>query len=255
MGRRSAVIKDVTTGAVEGQGFRRFEVADLMAEAQKVVAAARAEAAGILDRARSQAEAIRQSAGEEGRRVGIQEGTRQGREAGRTEAFEAARREFAEQQKSLIESCQQTITDINANRAAWETSARQDLIDLAMAIARRVARCVGQRDREVVRANLEEAIQLAGARSDVTIMVSPADAEAARQFARSLVDMREQWGHIRVVEDPEVSPGGCRIQWGTGAVDARLETQLDRIETELAAAGPPGGDSDDRADGAGAVDS
>ncbi|HUS97777.1 MAG TPA: FliH/SctL family protein [Hyphomicrobiaceae bacterium] len=233
MGGTLSVIKAGKGEVLKERGLKRFGLADVMDEAREVVAAARAEAAGIVEETRGQAEAIREAAREGGYRAGMEEGLRQGRETGRSEALEEATRTFVEQQRSLIESCRQTIASINERRGVWEASARQDLVDLAMAIARRVARRVGQRDREVVLANITEAIELAGSRSEVTIMVSPADAEAARQFASSLVDMRKQWEHIRVVEDEEVSPGGCRIQWGSGVVDATLETQLDRIEAEL----------------------
>jgi len=106
-----------------------------------------------------------------------------------------------------------------------------------MAIARRVAWHVGREHREVVLANLEEAVKLVGARTDVTIAVNPLDAEAARAFAKSLIDMREQWQKVRIVDEPEISPGGCRVQWGSGSIDATLETQLDRIDAELSAGG------------------
>ena len=235
MGRGPAVIKAGMAEVLEERGLERFNLADMMDEAREVAVTARAEAARTVEAARAEADAIRQAARDEGYRAGREQGICDGREAGRAEALEEASRTFAEQQRSLIESCRQTIASINEGRVAWAASARQDLIDLAVAIARRVARHVGQRDREVVLANIGEAIELAGARSEVTIMVNPADADAARQFAGSLVEMREQWEHIRVVEDAEVSPGGCRIQWGSGAVDASLETQLDRIEAELRA--------------------
>ena len=117
--------------------------------------------------------------------------------------------------------------------AAWEAAARQDLVDLAMAIARRVVRHVSESDRQVVVGNLDEAIRLAGERSDVTIKVNPADAEAARVFAESLADRQASCKLVKVVESPDISPGGCWIQWGSGAVDARIETQLDRIAAGL----------------------
>lgn len=236
MSRQSAVIKAGTLLEVEGRGgLRRFDLNDVVREAREMVVAARVEAERIVESARAEAKVLWEKAREEGRQAGLEEGLREGRETGRHEAYEAAKQEFAEQQKSLIASCEQAIGTINEERIGWAAAARQDLIELAMAIARRVAGRVGERDREVVLANLEEAIRLAGSRSEVRIKVSPVDAAAARDFAESLVSMHKQWEHVEIAEDPEVSPGGCRVQWGTGAVDARLETQLDRIKTELSA--------------------
>lgn len=210
-----------------------FRIDDVMREANQNIAAAKERAEAIVQEAQVQAVAIREAARREGREAGMQEGLRQGREQGRKEATEAAMREFASQHQSLITTVTGLIGSIERDRVHWNAAGRQDLIELAMAIARRVVEHVGECDREVVLANLEEAVRLVGARSDVTIAVSPKDAEAARLFARSLTEMQEQWQHVRIVEEPEVSPGGCRVQWGTGAVDATLETQLERIAAEL----------------------
>ena len=246
MGKRPTVIKVGEVEAFRRGAPRRFDLLDIAREMEQVRASAWAEAEAIVEAAKTEGDNIRRTAHEQGHRAGREQGFREGREAGRAEALEAARKEFAEQQKSLIESCQRLMTGINAGRVAWEAAARRDLIELAVAIARRVARHVGERDREAVLENLEEAVRLAGTRSEVSIVVSPLDAEAAREFARPLVEGREQCRHVRVVEDAAVSPGGCLIQWSGGAVDARLETQLDRIEAALVEGAAP---SDDRPGG------
>ena len=232
MSRVSTIIKARSEPAGRW-GLKSFELNDVLAEAQQRLADAKREAAAIIDKARRETE----TSSEEGYRKGYEDGLAQGRSAGRQtgrdEAFEAARREFGEQQKSLISACEQMFGEINAARVGWLASARQDLIELAIAMARRVVHAVGQREREVVRANLEEAIRLTGRRSEVTFHVNPQDAASARAFADSLIDRQGRWEHIHVVEDAQLSPGGCRVQCGSGSVDAALETQLQRIESEL----------------------
>jgi flagellar assembly protein FliH len=248
------VIKGDSAAVGKGLALRAFHMNDVMDEAREKLAGAldtvsaarqtlaaaneklsnaRKEAEAILARARSEVAGIQDVAREAGRQEGFQAGYEEGRQAGRAEALEAARLEFAENQQSLIDTCRSMIETISRERANWLAAARQDVIELAEAIARRVVHHVGQRDREVVLANLEEAVRLVGVRSVVTIAVNPADAEAARVFAQSLLDLKEHWEHIQVAEEPEVSPGGCRVQWGSGSVDATLETQLDRIAAEL----------------------
>ena len=182
--RKSTVIKADVARPMEGVALKPFDFVDMMGEVREAMERARVEAARIVQQARDEEQAIREKAREEGYQAGRAEGEQAGREAGRAEAREAARAEFAERQKSLIESCQDAIASINADRSAWQASARNDLVDLAMAIARRVVHCVGQRERQAVLANLDEAVRLAGERSDVTIMVSPADEETARDVRR-----------------------------------------------------------------------
>ncbi len=242
MGMQPGVIKADAVGRSSHANARPLHLKDLMAEVGTALAEARQEAARLVDEAKEEARVIRQAARDEGCRLGRDEGVKAGREVGEARAFEEASERFAQQQKSLIDACRQTIAGINQDRAEWKASAHQDLIELAMAIARRVTHQVGQRDRDVVLANLQEAVRLAGTRSDVTIAVNPADVEAAKLFAGTLMDAREQWEHVDVLVEPEVAPGGCRVQWGSGVVDARLDTQLDRIETELKGASPVGAD-------------
>ncbi len=237
MPKPGSVIKANSLPTLPNAHFRTFQLNDIIEEAKAFVARTHAEAEQVLREAEQRSRQIeqeaRKQADERGHREGYQRGLQEGRDAGREEAFNAAREEFTRQQGNLVASCKATISTINADRDTWLTIARQDLIDLAMAIARRVAHHVGEAHRSVVLANLEEAVRLVGARTDVSIAVNPRDGEAARAFAKSLIDMREQWTRVRVVEEAEVAAGGCRVQWGSGSVDATLETQLDRIEQEL----------------------
>lgn len=214
-------------------GLKSFQLNDVLHEARQMVTAARQEAARLVQEAKGQADSIRQAARRKGHDAGFAEGRREGMEAGRKEAFEVAQKEFADQQASLVAACQKIIDEINDRRADWWAAARQDLIDLAVAIARRVIVSVGQRERQAIEANLEEAVRLVGKRSEITIEVSPADTKAARAFAKQLIDRQAHWKQVSVVENTEIAPGGCRVQWDTGAVDATLETQLGRIAREL----------------------
>jgi len=62
------------------------------------------------------------------------------------------------------------------------------------------------------------------------------DAEAARRFAGSLMEPPQAVGSTVSIKEIQVSRRArCRVQWGSGGVDATLETQLDRMEAELIA--------------------
>lgn len=234
MSRQPTIIKARSAGP-ESLGARAFVVNDVLREARGILAAAQKNAAEMVEQARAEAGQIREQARKEGREAGFIAGHEAGFKVGREEAFAAASREFSEQQRLLVAACEDLIGQIEAGRSFWLASARQDLVELALAIARRVVHRVGERERSVVLANLEEAVRLAARRSEVTIVVHPADAAAARSFADGLLGRRDRWKHVEVVEDPRMSPGGCRVHWDHGVVDAALETQLDRIADQLAA--------------------
>jgi flagellar assembly protein FliH len=230
---QSVIIKAGAAQQAARLTLKPFHFGELADEATALLASARGEADRIIAEARVEAENIRTVARDEGHAEGHAAGYAEGVAQGKSEALAEARETFNEQQKNLVASFERVIRSVDDERATWRASARQDLVDLAVAIARRVAHVVGERDRQVVLGNLDQAIEIVGNRSEVSLLVSPRDEEAARSFARSLTEMHDQWQEVRVKLDPEIAPGGCRVQWGTGAVDARLATQLDRIAAEL----------------------
>lgn len=218
-----------------------FQLDDVLEEARRSVTEARREADTLLQSARREAETLRREAGEEGYRAGFAQGRSEGEQAGRREVFEAARREFADQQGALTAAWTAALEQIDANRAEWLAGARHDLIELAMAIADRVVHCIGQRERAAIEANLGEAIRLTGRRSEVTVQVNPADAAAARAFAEEAVRRQEALENVRVQDCEDLAPGGCRVVWGDGSVDASIDTQLERIANALGVSRRPRG--------------
>lgn len=232
MAQRPTIIKAGTAGP-DTLGCRTFALNDVLDEVREAQEKTRRQIEQMLAGAQGEAENIRESAREQGFRVGYEEGFSVGSQAGRKEAAEAAQSEFTRQHANLAETARQVIAGIEAQRAQWWAAARNDLVDLALAIAGRVAHSVGQREREAVLRNIEEAARIMGRRSDVVITVNPADAETARQFAPTLTETRGQCQHVQIVEDASVAAGGCKVQWGTGMVDATLEKQLDRIREAL----------------------
>ena len=52
---------------------------------------------------------------------------------------------------------------------------------------------------------------------------------------RTLIDAMSSLGDAEVTPDAAVSQGGCRVETRFGTIDQQIESQLQRIEEELAA--------------------
>jgi len=223
------------TAATDRRALRaaRMSFADLRRQADRVLASAHTQAAEILDAARAEAQRQAAEALEAARRAGHEQGVPEGREAGRAEAFEDAQARFAEQHGSLVAALSGALEQLDADRRALMVSAQRELIELALAIAERVVKAHVACDAEAVRANLAEAIELAGHRRDVTVRVHPDDCATAEQFAAGLGRPEAPRGHVTVTADAAVARGGCVVTTDHGEIDARLETQLARIAEAL----------------------
>ncbi len=224
----SGIIK-AADAIVSAERLSAFHFRDVYAEAETIIGRARSEADRILADMGGQAEAIRSQAEQEGLAAGREQGLAEGRQEGRAEAFAAAQEAFSKEQTQLVATLNDALNQVDRQKRGLLAAAYRDLIELAIAIARRVVKRIGETDRDVVIENAREIIERIGRRSDMVLEVHPDDLDAMRTFAATLFAEGEQRTHVHIVSDASIDPGGCRYRSGDSVVDAGLDAQVNQI--------------------------
>jgi flagellar assembly protein FliH len=196
-----------------------FNLDDVSAEAADCVARAKAEAAEIVAEAQSESEAIRRQAAEEGCKAAMQE-------------FDKL---VAEHVAPAIAAIQQTDAELQQTKQAWIARWETDVVRLAAAIAARVVRRELRRQPDITLSLIQEALDLAAGSPNVRLHLNPEDYQALGVQVRSLIDAMSSLGDAEVVPDATISRSGCRVETRFGTIDQQIESQLRRIEEELAA--------------------
>lgn len=210
-----------------------FSMRDVEEHARTILVAARTQAEALIAEAQAEGEAIKQRMASEGMALGRQEGLARGAEEGRKSGHEAA---LAEHRESLTELAAALTTageDLDQARKRLETSAVREVIELAIAIARRVTHRQAANDPQVMLANVQEAVKLAVGSTDVRIIVHP---KQLRTLEDELPQLKARWtniSHIELAGDESIGLGGCRIGTKVGDIHAEMDTQLDRIVADL----------------------
>ena len=223
-----------------------FSMRDIEEQAQSMVRQSRQAAEQVLGRAQREADALRQSAREEGKAQGYAAGLAQGMVEGRAEGLRRATEEghaaghaagLAEvgpQLSAAHAAITSALAQIDASRHDLEQAATNEVVQLALAVARRITKRQAAVDPGVLAANLSDALSLAVRAADVRLVVHPDQRVTIEQ---ELPRLKLEWTsltHVELVEDPSITPGGCRVLTrGGGEIDARIETQLDRIIAEM----------------------
>jgi len=223
-----------------------FSMRDIEEQAQSLVRQARQAAEQVLARAQREAEALRRKAREEGKTEGYSAGLAQGMAEGRAEGLQRATEEghAAGRAAGLAEVGPQltaahaalasALSQIDAGRHDLEQAATAEVVQLALAVARRVTLRQSALDPAVLVANLSDAVRLAVRAADIRIIVHPDQRATVEQ---ELPRLKMDWptlAHVELVDDPTITPGGCRVMTRSGGeIDARIETQLDRIVAEM----------------------
>ncbi|TAN53103.1 MAG: flagellar assembly protein FliH [Methylococcaceae bacterium] len=163
----------------------------------------------------------------EGKQKGYDEGYQQGNQEGHAEGLAEGRKqgqeELAELQRHYAERFQQLWAALSAPLAELDDEVEHELLLLAVAIAKQVVRRELKLDPgQIVATAKAAAAALPSAARDITLHLHPEDGELLKE-ALSLTEQGVQW---KILEDPLITHGGCRITSESSAVDATVEKRL-----------------------------
>jgi flagellar assembly protein FliH len=163
---------------------------------------------------------------EDARAEGYAEGLEEGRAAGRAEAYEAGRAEMAAEMDSLRAVA---ATFSGAVAAADETIA-SDVLDLALHLARSMVRTAFTVRPELIIPIVREAIDyLPVLQQPAILALNPEDIEIVRAALGDEIDK----GGWRVVADPQVGRGGCKVDTASNQIDAQAAARWNRLAHAL----------------------
>jgi flagellar assembly protein FliH len=148
---------------------------------------------------------------------GFAQGERAGAEA-------AARRGEA-----MLRRLTQSLEEVAALRAQVIHDTEHQMVQLALAIARRIVHREVTLDHDVLVAIARVAMDRLGDTTQLTVRLNPEDHAAVTASGA------EQWtrGHVNVVADARLPRGGCRIESDLGLVDASIDAQLHEVAQVL----------------------
>lgn len=171
-------------------------------------------------------EQIQQQAHQEGYREGYQEGLLQGREQGYREGGEQALQE-AQRLNQLLVKVNETLQQLDQEMA-------RQMLELSLGIARQMLRQALPVFPELVLPVVREAINsLPQANQQPQLILHPQDAA----LVRAHLEAELAHGHWRVVEDGQISRGGCRLETAQSELDATLENRWKQILESLGQSG------------------
>lgn len=119
-----------------------------------------------------------------------------------------------------------TLEELGTLREQMICKTEREVVQLALAIAARILHREVAVDRELLVALARVALDRLGERSSATVRLNPEDCPAG---AGRTVDQRL----VRIVPDPAVVRGGCRVESDFGSIDVGVEAQLKEITDAL----------------------
>lgn len=159
----------------------------------------------------------------------------EGFEQGRHEGVQAGQKQVAAQVQRLnqiLNALAEPLRDVNAR-------VEQELVQLALAVARQVVRREVSIEPAQVIAVVREAIAALPSHAErIQVFLHPDDAALMRDHTAG-TESAAAW---RILEDPALTRGGCRVTSENSHIDATLESRLAAVVEQLMG-GPDDGTS------------
>lgn len=186
-------------------------------EEQKIIKSAEEYKNNEIEKTKKICEEIKEDA----RREGFDKGFNEGKEA----AFERS--------KSIIEAIEQVLSEALREKDEIIKKAEHQIVELSMAIAKKITKCEVLLNRDVIIYSVNEAISKIVDHDTINIYMNLKDIEVFTQRKDEILKSLPINSKVKIIEDNSIMPGGCIISTNMGNIDATISTQLLEVERLL----------------------
>lgn len=210
-----------------------FNYEDIQRQCQERLKEATRQAKLILEEAHQEAAGVRRQAEEQGRGLGLTEGMNDAERQVAQRAEELAEKKSTQRIRTLLPALESAAKQVASNRERWLAEWEASAFELAVAIAGRILRTELAADPELARGMISDALQTAAGSTRLRVRLHPEDVVLLGDRAEDVVKSLASCGEATILADETIERGGSVVETQHGVIDARLETQLDRILQEL----------------------
>ena len=210
-----------------------FNFEDLRQSCDDYMQQTREQAKRIIEQAKADAELIKQQALSQGKQDGLSQGLQNAKEDITQQAGKLASDQTTERFSTVLPAIAKIAKTLEVERDRWLTDWESTAIRLCVAIAEKIVRRKLDINPELGRDLILDVIKQVSGHPEIRVHLNPDDLKSLGDNAKDLIASVASCGNATLHADPEIAAGSCLIETQHGVLDARLETQLERIASEL----------------------
>ncbi|MBN1593360.1 MAG: hypothetical protein JW941_08980 [Candidatus Coatesbacteria bacterium] len=189
--------------------------------ADELIQAAEKRASEIVNDAQARASKMLNEAKAQGIKLGKDEGSRHARE----EALSVARQEVA----ATVAAMQRAAQELSKVREKVLNESDTEMLSLVLGVTRLILSREIKTDKTLILEQIRRAARILGEADEIVVKLHPLDLKTAQNSVDSLIPDGKSM-RISLIADKSIEQGGCMVECDRGSVDARISTQLGRIE-------------------------
>ncbi|WP_432799455.1 FliH/SctL family protein [Poriferisphaera sp. WC338] len=206
-----------------------LDLGDIGRQAAKLRVQAEGRAAEILSDAQREAQTLVAGAHE----IGLQQGKEEGHAEGYPVGLQQGKQEALQLELEKLSQLQTAWADVvgqwDGARSQMEAEARESILEFTLKLAERLVHRVIEVDHTVVVDQVANALSNILRPYDVSVQINPEDRPMLEEALPELMNEFRHLTHVELVDNVEITRGGCTVAYGRGEIDGQIETQLERI--------------------------
>lgn len=195
---------------------------------EEMIAQAESQASELLEAARTAAEGILKEARANAEEMAL-EIRGQAWQAGHAEGVEAGMEALRQQGNALAADLEVLTQGLQAGKDDMYRRLEDDVIELSLAIAKKIVNTAIDRDDAVYGALIQNALNQMKLEGKLTIRLSQQDAARLFPGGTASFDLGDRRVVAQISADPYMKPGDCILESEAEMVDAGVDTQMAAI--------------------------
>jgi flagellar assembly protein FliH len=136
----------------------------------------------------------------------------------------------AQEVEAVLSCLQQALSKLQGLRKEIYHSIEKEVVNLALAVARKVVCQEVEINKEVVLEIVRAALSRVEVPGEITVKLNPADLQFIQDTNIQVTDFFPHLDHVRFEAEVSILNGGCIIETNLGEIDARIEKQFQVVE-------------------------
>jgi flagellar assembly protein FliH len=131
--------------------------------------------------------------------------------------------------EAMLRRLTQTLEELTTLRAQMIHQTERQMVQLALAVARRIVHREVSLDQDLLIAMARVALERLGESARVTVRLHP------EEFAATAAARAADWtgSSVEVIADARVGRGGCRVESDVGMIDAGVDAHIQELARAL----------------------
>jgi len=129
----------------------------------------------------------------------------------------------------VVENIENFFTEMSNLRKEIVKQDEKKIVEIIFSIANKIVHRQIGLDEKAIGETVVKALHLAAEKSEIALRVNPEDFDYVERLRPEFFAKFEELKSITVTSDPSITRGGCFLETPCGDVDARIETQLEKI--------------------------